>query len=79
MSTIELRKKLIEKINSTEDEKLLLEVTRLMEIQLSEIEIPYKLSDKMLEAIDEAEEQIKKGEFLTHEQAKKEVEEWLGE
>jgi len=79
MSTIELRKKLIEKINSTEDEKLLLEVTRLMEIQLSEIEIPYKLSDKMLEAIDEAEEQIKKGEFLTHEQAKQEVEEWLGE
>jgi len=50
-----------------------------MEIQLSEIEIPYKLSDKMLEAIDEAEEQIKKGEFLTHEQAKQEVEEWLGE
>ena len=79
MSTIELRKKLIEKINSTEDEKLLLEATRLMEIQLNEIEIPYQLSDEMLKAIDEAEEQIKKGEFLTHEQAKKEIEEWLGE
>jgi cell division protein FtsX len=79
MSTVELRKKLIEKINSTEDEKLLLEATRLMEIQLNEIEIPYQLSNEMLEAIDEAEEQIKKGEFLTHEEAKKEMEEWLGE
>jgi predicted transcriptional regulator len=78
MSTIELRKKLIERINSTEDNKLLLEASRLMEIQLSEKDIPFRLTNEMNEAVDEALEQIRTGDFLTHEQAEKEIEEWLG-
>lgn len=78
MSTIELRKRLIERINSTEDNKLLLEASRLMEIQLSEIDIPFQLTDEMNEAVDEALEQIRSGDFLTHEQAEKEIDEWLG-
>ncbi|MFT5829081.1 MAG: putative transcriptional regulator [Ulvibacter sp.] len=77
MSTIELRKMLIERINSTEDNKLLLEASRLMEIQLSEIDIPFQLTNEMNEAVDEALEQIKTGDFLTHEQAEKEIDEWL--
>ena len=77
MSTAEIRDKLIKKIQSTTDEKLLLEATRLLEIQLSDIETPYKLTTEMNLAIDEAQSQIRKGEFLTHEDANKEINEWL--
>ena len=66
MSTAEIRDKLIKKIQSTTDEKILLEATRPLEIQLNDIETPYKLTDEMNQAIDEAQNQISKGEFLTH-------------
>jgi len=79
MSNAELRKQLIEKINSTEDEQLLLEATRLLKIQLEEIETPYSLTPEMNDAIDEAKGQIKKGQFLDHSDANKEIDEWLGE
>ena len=77
MSTSELREKLIEKIQSTSDENILLEATRLLDIQLSEIETPFNLTPEMNLAIDEAKEQIKNGEFLSHEDANKEIDEWL--
>ena len=77
MSTAEVRKRLIEKIESTNDEKLLMEATRLLEIQLDEIETPFELSTELNDAIDEAQDQFKKGEFLTHDEANKEIGEWL--
>ncbi len=78
MSTAEVRKRLIEKIESTNDEKLLMEATRLLEIQLDEIEPPFELTPELNDAIDEAQGQFKKGEFLTHDEANKEIDEWLG-
>ena len=77
MSTSELREKLIKKIQSTSDENILLEATRLLEIQLSEIETPFNLTHEMNLALDEAKEQIRNGEFLNHEDANKEIDEWL--
>jgi len=79
MSTIEIKDKLIKQIQSTNDEQLLLEATRLMEIQLNENEKPFQLTIEMEEAIDEARNQIKNGKYLTHKKANKEIEEWLGE
>jgi hypothetical protein len=79
MSTTELRKRLIEKINITEDKNLLLEATRLMDIQVHDSDMPYQLSDEMNDAVDEALEQISNGEYLTHEGAEKEITEWLEE
>lgn len=78
MSTAELRKKLIEQIQTTTDEHLLLEATRLLEIQLTEIETPFQLSEEMNLAIDEAKDQIKNGDCLNHKEANKEIDEWLG-
>ena len=37
----------------------------------------YKLTDDQRKAIHEARQQIKNGQFLTDEQANKEIDEWL--
>ncbi len=77
MSNSELKKILIEKINSTQDQSLLKEASRLLEIQLKEIETEYILSDEMESAIDEAETQVLNGEYKTHDDANQEINEWL--
>lgn len=76
MSNIELKEKLIEKIKKTENNNLLGEAYRLLEMEMSDIEI-YKLSNVQRKSIDEAKAQIKKGEFLTDANANKEISEWL--
>jgi hypothetical protein len=76
MSTIELRKRLIDKIQKTDDENLLEEAFRLLELETENIET-YKLNDDQWNAVKEARQQIKKGEFLTDEQANREIDEWL--
>ena len=72
MSTIELKKRLIDKIQKTDNENLLGEAFRLLEMESEDIEI-YKLNDGQKKAIEEARKQIKNGQFLTDEQAGKEI------
>lgn len=76
MSTIELRKRLIEKIQLTDDDKLLEEASRLLEV---EIEFPdfYIINDKQREAIEEGKKQIINGAYLSDEESNKEIDEWL--
>ena len=76
MSTKELRKLLIEKIQLTDDNKLLEEASRLLEIEIEESEV-YILNDKQKEAIEEGRKNIIKGEYLTDEESNKEIDEWL--
>ena len=76
MSTIELRKLLIEKIQLTNGDKLLEEASRLLEVDIEESEV-YILNDKQKEAIEKARKQIIKGEYLTDEESNKEIDEWL--
>jgi len=76
MSTSELRNTVIDKIRKIENEDLLNEVNRLIEIETSDIEI-YKFSEEQKAAIEEAENQIRNGEFLTDEEATKDIDEWL--
>jgi hypothetical protein len=76
MSTIELRKRLLEKIQKTANIELLEEVCRLLDLEGEDAEI-YKLNDDQGTAIAESRQQIKKGQFLTGEQADKEIDEWL--
>lgn len=72
MSTIELRNIVIDKIRKIESEDLLNEVNRLIEIETSNIEV-YKLTNEQKAAIEEAENQIKNGEFLTDEEATEDI------
>jgi predicted transcriptional regulator len=76
MSTIELRKLLIEKIQLTVDDKLLEEASRLLEVEIEESDV-YILNDKQKEAIEEGRKQIINGEYLTDEESNKEIDEWL--
>jgi adenylate kinase family enzyme len=76
MSTIELRRRLIDKIQKTENEDLLAEAYRLLELETGDIEM-YKLNDDQRKAINEARQQINSGQFLTDEHSNKEIDEWL--
>jgi len=76
MLTIELRRRLIDKIQKTENGDLLAEAYRLLELETGDIEM-YKLNDDQRKAIDEARQQINSGQFLTDEHSNKEIDEWL--
>jgi hypothetical protein len=76
MSTVELRKRLIDKIQKTEDDQLLEEVYRLLDMEVEELDI-YMLSDAQMAAIELSRQQIKEGKYLTDEQANQEIDEWL--
>ena len=77
MSTIELKERLIDKINHTEDENILAELNRLLNLNIESEDI-HNFNNKEIQKIEEAQLQIKNGDFLTHDEAKKETEEWLG-
>jgi predicted transcriptional regulator len=76
MSTVELKRNLIEKIKKIDNEDLLNDVNRLIDLETSNNDI-YVLNEEEEQAIAEAENQIKNGRFLTDEEAKKDIEEWL--
>ncbi len=76
MSTIELRKLLIEKIQLTNDNKLLEEASRLLEAEIDDSNV-YILNNKQKEVIDESRKQIANGEFLTDEDSNKKIDKWL--
>ncbi len=78
MKTVELKKKVIRKIFSIEDKNLLKEVSKLVGVSSDDEEI-YHLSDEQLKAVEEAEQQYLRGEYVTNEELEKEIEEWLNE
>jgi len=77
MTTVELKKKLIKRINKIEDELLLQDISRLIDIDEDESDI-YYFTEEENSAIEEARQAYARGECLTEEEANKEVDEWLG-
>ncbi len=77
MSTIELRKQLIDKIKTSENKTLLEEAYRLLALENDDSEV-YQLSPDQISAVNEAKSQIKNGKLLTDDQANQEIDEWLG-
>lgn len=75
MTTIEMKNQVIRKINQLTDTELLMDVYKLLNDNLVDSEI-YRLSDNHKVAIDTAINQINNGDFLTSEQANKEIDEW---
>ena len=76
METSELKKKLIYQINLSENKNLLEELYSFLNSE-NEIQEIYKLNDDQKSAVEEARSQIKNGEFLTDEEANKEIDAWL--
>ncbi len=75
MSSVELKDKLIEQIRNTQDKYLLEEISNLF--QLQEQETIYQLNDGQKKKIDEARTQIQDKQFLSDEEANKDIDEWL--
>ena len=76
MTVKELKKKLIGKINQSEDNDLLEEMYRLIDITEKDNSI-YELSNEQLDAVAEGQLQFKNGQFLAADKADKDIEEWL--
>ena len=77
MTVTELKKRLIGKINQTENSGILEEMYRLIANEETDGSI-YILSDEQKKAVEEGQQQFKNGQFLKSEQADNEIEEWLG-
>ena len=60
-----------------DDDKLLEYIYKLLDINIEEPDDIYILSDKQNDAINEAREEIKNGEFLTDKDSNSEIDEWL--
>jgi hypothetical protein len=73
---IELKEKLIEKINSTDDVELLKELLLVIDFE-SKSEDVYEMSPGEIEAVNEGLKQFKNGQWITHEESNKRVDEWL--
>ena len=78
MSTVELKKKVVEKLLATESDYLLEEINRLLELENHEEDV-YILSDIQKAKINQSLRQIENGEFITHEDLNKEIDKWLSE
>ena len=76
MTTKELKKKVIGKINETDDDEILTEVYKILANTFEDSEI-YLLSENHKTAIEQGINQINNGELLTNEQANKEAAQWL--
>ena len=76
MSTPELRKKIIAKVRSTKDTRLLREVDHLLKIWLEDQPV-YKTTPEQKKAIAKGEADYKRGRFKTAAEADKELRAWL--
>ena len=73
---VDLKEKLIKKIKEINSPDVLQEIHRLLEMGFEDQEI-YQLSEEQKSVVNEAQEQIRKGEFISNEKANEEVKEWL--
>lgn len=76
MTQTNLKKRVIEGIENTKNTDLLEEVLRLLDLENQDLKV-YELNDAQINAINEAREQIKKGQTLTNEEANDEIDKWL--
>jgi hypothetical protein len=78
MTGVELKKRIIGKINRMKNDLLLQEIYRLVEEDDTDTGI-YHFTDEESNSINEARKQYRKGQYLGSNEADKEIDEWLGE
>jgi len=76
MNTQQIKADLIDAIKQSNNPVFLMEISKLIDIDL-ENEKVIKLKKAQIEELKTAIAQIENGELLTHEEAKKQAEEWL--
>ena len=78
MEALEIKRKLIEEINSSNNKGLLEELYHFLNLE-NNFQETYKLSDDQKMIIEEARAQIKKGDYLTNDEANENIDQWLNE
>lgn len=78
MSTAELKKKVIDKVDNINDDFILEELLSLIDFE-SDNDKVLKISDELKRKIDIGLQQIENGEVLSNEDVEKEIDEWLKE
>ena len=76
MSTVELKKQVVQKLLATENNALLEEINRLLELE-NHAEVLYTLSDVQKDKVNQSLQQIEKGEYITHEDLNEAIDKWL--
>ena len=76
MSTVELKEQLIEKIKNTNNEVILVEAFRLLNIETLDLDI-YRFSKEELNEVNASRIQITNGQYLTNDTENEEIEQWL--
>lgn len=72
MTTIALKKYLVSKINLLEDESILEKLKTIVDKN----EVTYELSVSQIQLINEAQEEIKKGEYISQDEMDLKVQAW---
>lgn len=77
MNTSDLKIDLIKRITQLKEPRIIEELQKLLDFELSTNE--YILTDSQKERIAEAQQEYKKSEVITDEQASQDIEQWLKE
>jgi len=78
MSTIDLKKILFKQIEDTDDDEILEEVHRILELG-SYQKSDNQISNELKKSIDQGIKDFEEGKLVSHEQAKQEFKEWLNQ
>lgn len=76
MTQVQLKEKLIKRIQETDNQDILEDFLNILDID-SDSNITLKLSSDQKSAINEGEEDFKNGNFLTEEESDRQTKEWL--
>ena len=77
MDIVKLKHKIIDKIQATESTEMLEEIHRFLNSQDTNEADVYQLNEEQQNAIAEAREDIKKGQFSSDEEVEAEFKQWL--
>jgi len=77
MSTAELKKKVIAQINNTDNDELLSEILTMLHVESKSINGVYQMSEAEQEAVEDGIRQIENGQWISHEEVKRQMSEWL--
>ena len=77
MSTAELKEKIIAQINDIDNDELLNEISTMLYVESKSVNGVYQMSEAEREAVEDGLNQIRNGQWISDEEANRQVEEWL--
>ena len=76
MTITEMKKSILERVNQIDDDLILEEVYRILQMPFDEKEI-FVFNQQQKDSLDRVEQEIDNGRYVTNEQSEKDLDEWL--